>query len=125
MAVDEQVVTFPIQAAPSLTFSDQALSEDGTITIDSALIDAAGWIAVHSDNEGAPGPVIATYPLTRGVNRNIVIELDAEEAGARVFPMLHYDTGEAGVYEFGAVEGADGPVTVGGNVVVAPLNIGE
>lgn len=121
--VGDSVVTFPINAAPSLTYSDQALSEEGTITIDSALIDAAGWIAIHSNNGGAPGPVLATYPLRAGNNTNIVIALDAEAAGNLVFPMLHYDTNEAGVYEFGTVEGADGPVRVGGNVVVGPLNI--
>jgi hypothetical protein len=44
-------------------------------------------------------------------------------AADQVFPMLHYDTGEAGVYEFGAVEGADGPVVFGGGPVVGPLEI--
>ena len=39
--------------------------------------------------------------------------------------MLHYDTGEAGVYEFGEVEGADGPVVVQGDIVVGPLTPGE
>jgi hypothetical protein len=29
------------------------------------------------------------------------------------------------VYEFGTVEGADGPVVVGENVVVLPLTLGE
>jgi hypothetical protein len=37
--------------------------------------------------------------------------------------MLHYDTGEAGVYEFGTVEGVDGPVVFGGGPVVGPLEI--
>jgi putative cofactor-binding repeat protein len=38
-----------------------------------------------------------------------------------VFPMLHYDTDSVGEYEFGEVEGADGPVVVQGNVVTGPL----
>jgi len=38
--------------------------------------------------------------------------------------MLHYDTGEAGVYEFNTVEGADGPVRVGDAVIVGPINLG-
>jgi len=35
---------------------------------------------------------------------------------------LHVDTGEAGVYEFGEVEGADGPVMVNDGVLVFPIN---
>ncbi|MBZ0282042.1 MAG: hypothetical protein K8L97_14985 [Anaerolineae bacterium] len=117
------VVAFPINAAPSLTMSTQELV-DGTLTISSALIDAPGWIAIHSNNEGAPGPVITTYPLSAGVNSNVVIPVDADAAGSLVFPMLHYDTNEPGIYEFGAVEGADVPVFLAGNVVVAPLGLG-
>jgi hypothetical protein len=38
--------------------------------------------------------------------------------------MLHTDTGEVGVYEFGTVDGADGPVRDGeGNVITPPFNI--
>lgn len=131
------VVTFPIQVAPTLVMSDQELvpgrqtiqngvlaPADATIMIDEALIDAPGWIAIHSSVDNAPGPVIATYPLHAGVNSNAVIALDPTEAGTQVFPMLHYDTGEPGVYEFGAVEGADAPVFVNEAVVVAPLGLG-
>jgi len=120
--VNDSVVTFPIQAAPSLTMQDQTL-EEGILRIDAALIDAHGWIAVHSSQDGSPGPVIATYPLTAGLSRGIQITLDPAQAGQQVFPMLHYDTSEAGVYEFGTVEGADSPVRVGGNVVVGPVNL--
>ncbi len=117
-----EAVTFTINIAPSLTLEDQALA-DGSITIHKALIDAAGWIAIHSDNEGAPGPVIATALVHPGANWDVVIPVDAAQAGARVFPMLHYDTGALGAYEFGTVEGADGPVFVGETVIVSPLNI--
>jgi cytochrome c5 len=121
--VNDDVVTFPIHAAPSLTLSDQTL-DAGMLLIDAALIDAPGWIAVHSSQDGAPGPVIATYPLPAGLSRAIHIPLDAAQAGQQVFPMLHYDTGEAGVYEFNTVEGADGPVRVGDAVIVGPINLG-
>jgi cytochrome c5 len=120
--VNEQVVTFPIKAAPSLTMEDQVL-ENGNLMIKAALIDAHGWIAVHSSVDGAPGPVIATYALPKGLSTNILISVDPAQAASQVFPMLHYDTGAAGVYEFGTVEGADGPVAVAGAVVVGPINL--
>lgn len=122
--VNDKVLTFPINAAPSLKLMDQALGEGGTITIPEAVIDAAGWIAIHSDNNGQPGPVIGTAWIPAGVSTNVVVTLsDPSMAGSQVFPMLHYDTGEAGVYEFGTVEGADAPVVVGGSVVFAPMAI--
>lgn len=117
--VGDSVVTFPINAAPSIDYSG---SLDGNVlTVSSALIDAQGFLVIHADNGGSPGPVIGYTPLVRGVTTNVVVTLDEAGMTETVFPMLHYDTGEAGVYEFGAVEGADGPVRVGGNVVVGPL----
>ncbi len=122
VVVDGSPLTFPVNAAPALIMDDQAL-DDGQLDITAALIDAHGWLVIHASQDGGPGPVIAHYPLLEGVNTNISINVDPAAAGAQVFPMLHYDTGEAGVYEFGTVEGADAPVRVAGSVVVAPLNI--
>jgi hypothetical protein len=125
VSVADGVVTFTINAAPALVMADQA-AVDGTITIENALMDAPGWLALHSDNEGAPGPVIATAQLHSGANWHVTLTLpEGTAAGTTFFPMLHYDTGEAGVYEFGTVEGADAPVFVGGNVIVAPLVVTE
>jgi hypothetical protein len=121
--VFDAVLTYPINIAPSMTFADQAVSADGTLLIDAVVIDAHGWLVIHSSVDGAPGPVIGQVPLSPGLTTNIVVPIDASQAGAQVFPMLHYDTGMPGVYEFGAVEGADAPTVVGGSVVVAPLAI--
>ncbi|MEZ4672500.1 MAG: hypothetical protein R3E39_31750 [Anaerolineae bacterium] len=122
-SADGQPVTFTTNAAPALVMADQAIGADGTITIKNAIMDAPGWIAIHSDNNGAPGPVIATALLHTGANWNVKIAVDAAAAGAKVFPMLHYDTNTPGTYEFGSVDGADAPVFVQGNVVVGPLSI--
>src|SRR5690606_21727717 len=119
--VEDNVVVFPINAAPSIVFEGGL--EGDTLTVAQALIDAPGWLAIHSNNEGRPGPVLGSAPLRPGVNRNIAITLDPMAAGSLVFPMLHYDTGEVGVYEFGTVEGADGPVRVAETTVVGPLEL--
>jgi hypothetical protein len=119
--VEGNVLVFPINAAPSIVFEGSL--EGDTLTVAQALIDAPGWLAIHSNNEGRPGPVLGSAPLRPGVNRNIAVTLDPVAAGTLVFPMLHYDTGEAGVYEFGAVEGADGPVRVAETTVVGPLEL--
>jgi hypothetical protein len=116
--VNDEVLTFPINAAPSISFSGTL--DGDVLTIDSALIDAPGWLAIHSGADGSPGPVIGHAPLRPGLNTSIAVML-TEDPGDLVFPMLHYDTGEAGVYEFGTVQGVDGPVRVGGAVVVGPF----
>lgn len=125
--VDGNVVTFPVAVAPSMTFSTQSVSENGTITIANALIDDHGWVAVHASVDGAPGPVIGTAPLNIGSNSNVVVALDfsmVENAATdQVFPMMHYDNNVIGTYEFGDVEGADGPVMFNESVIVAPLTL--
>jgi hypothetical protein len=128
--VNDAVVTFPINATPALVLEDQAVTSammgiEPHIFIKEALIDAPGWVVIHSSVDGSPGPVIGVSPLAAGLNYDIVVEIDDMAVGEQVFPMLHYDTGEAGVYEFGTVDGADSPVFVNDNVIVAPMAITE
>jgi hypothetical protein len=123
VSVDGSVVTFPVNIAPSITISETSGLTGSTVIVDGALIDAAGWLVIHASNEGAPGPVLGQAPLKAGFNSNIAVEIDAEGAGSEVIPMLHYDTGEAGVYEFGSVEGADAPVMFGGAPVIIQLGL--
>lgn len=120
VAVNGNVVTFPINAAPSITYDGTI--DGSTVTIDQAVIDAPGWLVIHADNgEGSFGAVIGQTQIGVGTNTDIAVEIDTDMATAVLYPMLHYDTGVAGEYEFGSVDGADLPVTVNGNVVVAPF----
>lgn len=116
--VNDAVLTFPINIAPSITYNSTLTGT--TLTVESALIDAAGFLVIHADNGGAPGPVLGYTPILVGNNEDIVIELSADGLTETVFPMLHYDTGTAGAYEFGSVDGADLPVRVGEAVVTGP-----
>lgn len=122
VSVDGQVVMFPVDVAPSFSDGFSYDPETMTLTINWALIDAQGFMVIHSDNGGSPGPVLGYAPIIRGHNNNVVVQLSGDVTGT-VFPMLHYDTGEMGVYEFGTVEGADVPVRVGGTVVVGPMTL--
>jgi hypothetical protein len=118
--VDDQVVTYAISAAPS--YGNLLCEYDGTSVWCDALIDAQGWLVIHADADGSPGEVLAVTPLIPGLNYAV---LDVDTGGAdQVWPMLHYDTGAAGEYEFGTVEGADAPVFVGEAVVTGPLGMG-
>jgi hypothetical protein len=122
--VNDAVVVFPIDAAPSIVYNVHVNDAGDALVIESALIDAPGWMVIHSDNGGSPGPVLGYVALTPGWNEHITVPIaDMSAVGTTVFPMLHYDTGQAGVYEFGSVADADTPVRVGGNVVVGPAEV--
>ncbi|MDX2141537.1 MAG: hypothetical protein SF123_25850, partial [Chloroflexota bacterium] len=108
-----------VEGTPMVAVSDQ-VSLDGTVVIDEIFSSGPGWIVIHIDNGGAPGPVAGMTHLAAGVNANVTVKLYGEgmaDPTPTLFAMLHVDDGEAGVYEFGTVEGADGPVSVDGAVV--------
>ena len=108
----EQAPAGPVP--PSLSLVDQPGGGD-TVMITLLTLDKPGYVVVHKDNEGKPGPVIGQSELIEpGTYANYPVFIDAEQAGAAVFPMLHYDNGD-GVYEF---PGPDVPVTADGQVVV-------
>lgn len=119
MGVDGRPLFYPIMAKPGITYSGKLA--DGVITVDAALIDVQGWLVIHADNGGKPGPVLGFTPLVRGLSTNIAVTVSADGLTDTVFPMLHVDTGEPGTYEFGQVQGADGPVQTDGNVVTGPM----
>jgi len=120
--VDDVIVNVPFQATfpieDAVTASDQAAA-DGTVTIDFVSAMEAGWIVIHAQADGAPGPVIGSAPIAVGYNANVPIEIDMDGATDTLYAMLHLDLGVAGEYEF---PGDDAPVfDADGNVVLAPF----
>jgi hypothetical protein len=81
---------------------------------------ADGFVVVHSDANGSPGPVLGHVAIDEGTSTNVRVTLDTPlTTDATVWPMLHVDAGTAGTYEF---PGADGPVSDASGVVVRPLD---
>ncbi len=84
----------------------------------------AGWLVIHSDNNGAPGPVVGHVAVPQGLSTDLTVDgLDPTKLTPVLWLMLHVDDHAIGVYEFGTVQGADAPVMVDGKVVVAPLRL--
>ena len=106
---------FGASAESSLTVRDQPKGSGATVTIASFTLGRDGYVVVHADANGRPGPVIGqTELIEAGTYTNVPVRIDASRAGDRVHPMLHVDDGD-GVYEF---PGPDGPATSGGAVIV-------
>ncbi|MEE8374926.1 MAG: hypothetical protein V3S26_01220 [Acidimicrobiia bacterium] len=81
----------------------EAQESDGTtIVVASVTLPSPGFIAVHGNADGKPGPVIGHSDLlSEGTTENVIITLDTPlEATDLVFPMAHIDMDGNGEYEF-------------------------
>jgi uncharacterized surface protein with fasciclin (FAS1) repeats len=105
---------------PTVTVSDQE-SDGATVTVANVVAAQDGWMVIHLDDSGAPGPVLGQTAVTAGENADVVVTLDEPLSGeTALWAMLHVDEGDAGVYEF---PGPDGPVLVDDQIVMAPFTI--
>lgn len=104
---------------PGVEVSDQAI-ENGNVSVDMVYSSGPGWIVIHADDGGSPGPVIGFAAVQDGENSDVMVEVDESAATDTLFAMLHTDAGQEGTYEF---PGDDAPVSVDGNIVVMPFSI--
>jgi hypothetical protein len=104
----------------SLDAADQ--TGDGTsITVKSVNITgSAGFIAIHADAGGGPGPVVGHVAIPEGDSSDVVVTLDAKSPTGAYWPMLHVDAGTPGTYEF---PGPDGPVKSGADIVMKKITL--
>jgi hypothetical protein len=100
---------------PDVQVDDTGIVDD-TVTIAQATVAGPGWVVIHADAGGKPGPVIGSAPLTEGVNTNIAVDIEAGAATPILHAMLHVDDGAVGTFEF---PGPDGPVKIGDAIVMA------
>ena len=105
---------------PSVTVEEQLIGDSNSVTIAQVVATQPGWLVIHRDDDGSPGAVIGHAAVDAGVNDDVVVAIDPAQATNTLHAMLHVDEGQVGVYEF---PGADGPVTVGGEVVVRPFDV--
>ncbi|HEU5100023.1 MAG TPA: hypothetical protein VFU22_13435, partial [Roseiflexaceae bacterium] len=108
------------QAADSVNAADQPIS-NGSIVVAEVNASQDGWIAVHLDEGGKPGPVIGHAAAPKGKTTNLSIKLEQDvPVGGKLWPMLHIDAGTIGTYEF---PGPDAPVVVNNNIVMKQISI--
>jgi plastocyanin len=103
-----------VSLEPSVLVADQEIV-DGTVTAAEVVSNGPGWLVIHADAGGSPGPILGYSPVASGLNSNVRVELDLSAATSTVYAMLHTDAGTVGTWEF--PEGPDLPVTVDGQVV--------
>ncbi len=114
----EPVATPTPEAEADVEVSDQEIL-DSSVTIDLVSSPGPGWIVIHADQDGAPGPVIGYAPVI-DMEEDVVVEIDVANATGTLHAMLHEDAGTVGEYEF---PGPDQPVLREGEVVNVPFQI--
>jgi plastocyanin len=122
--VDDSVVVKPFtvtlpEITPSVTVEDQDASS-GTVTVPEVTAAQLGWMVIHADADGSPGPVIGYTQVQKGENANVTVDIDLDAATETLYAMLHLDAGTPGTYEF---PGDDVPVKVDDSVVVKSFTV--
>src|SRR5690606_27799110 len=83
-----------------LTVEDQSLSETNSVVVPRVVSDGPGWMVIHADDAGGPGPVIGWPGVEDGENTDVEVEIDPAGLTDTVHAMLHVDVGVEGEYEF-------------------------
>jgi len=104
---------------PAVSISDQPVV-NATVVVDNATINRTGWADIHADLNGTPGPIIGYSPISEGVNENVTVAIEVENATPVLYAMLHVDEGEPGVHEF---PGPDVPILVNGSPVQQAFSV--
>lgn len=114
-------------AAASGTLDAANQSSDGkSVVVATVNIDAAGkggWIALHTDVGGKPGPVKYFVAVPAGASTKVTIPTPEGIPSGDYWPMLHVDDHAIGTYEFPQVAGADLPAMAGGKVVMKKITV--
>ena len=105
---------------PSVTVADQTLSEEETIRIDSVVAAQKGWIAVHMDEDGQPGQMLAYLPVESGETTGLAMGINWRAASPVLHAVLYEDGGQEDVFEGSEI---DVTVQIDGEPVATPFTV--
>ncbi len=112
-------------ATGSLSAADQ-VSNGKSVMVASVDLQAGGkggWVALHADLNGKPGPVKYQVAVPAGASTNVAIPTPGGIPTGAYWPMLHVDDHVIGTYEFPQVTGADLPAMANGMVVMKKITV--
>ena len=115
--VQQTTTQTTVAKQPSITALSTQSLVGNEIVVAGVHLDKPGYLVIHKDVNGKPGPVIGYTDLISGEKKNVKVTIDASQAGTRVFGMLHYDEGND---KYTSLD-EDKPIVLAGNVVVIPI----
>jgi len=71
----EPVIDEPKVSESSVIVEDQDAGT-GSVIIEDVHAAQAGWIVIHINQDGAPGPIIGFSPVNEGENHDVKVEID-------------------------------------------------
>jgi hypothetical protein len=101
----------------ALEVTDQQL-QDSKVVVSKVSMPKRGWLVIHGDVRGQPGPILGKVPLSAGESRDVSVALIVPPKSEKLWAMLHVDEGKLGLYDFVI----DGPLEQGGSVVMMPFS---
>lgn len=103
---------------------DQALQEvDGgetAVTIPFTVTEVDAWAVIYTDDEGELGEIIGQTWLAPGVNRDVRVVIDPEQATDTLYAVLHWDAGTIQDFEPG---GTDIPFQRNLSIISVPFSV--
>ena len=124
-ACQEDILGRPLEEVPFtgdvayIMVSDQEV-RDNSIVIDEVFMPRPGFVAIHADANGAPGPVVGYSPIPEGVSVDIPVRIEAAIATETLYALLHSDAGMLGEFEF---PGPDEPLDENGTGATAVFRV--
>jgi hypothetical protein len=100
----------------ALEVTDQKL-EENKVVVARVSMSRQGWLVIHGDVRGQPGPILGKVPLNVGEFTDVPVVLIVPPKSEKLWAMIHVDEGKLGLYDFGI----DGPLEQGGSVVMMPF----
>lgn len=98
----------PTPAVPIINAANQVLTDEGMVQIASVVAPEDGWLVLYARPDDELGEVLAFTAVATGLNQEITLTIDPQQATPMLVAMLHQDSGEAGEFEF--PDGADEPL---------------
>ncbi|MBK8047976.1 MAG: fasciclin domain-containing protein [Anaerolineales bacterium] len=94
---------------------------DNMVRVTRATTDGPGWLVIHADDGGKPGPIIGHAALPSGINANVYVTVDPAGVTDVLYAMLHTDADKVGEFEY--PEGDDAPVMQGDKIVMQKFEV--
>lgn len=100
---------------PLIAVTDQAISEDGIVTLDEVNALEPTWVLIHVDEGGEIGPAVGKILLEPGNHENATVSIPWREATPVLYAVLYEDQGEPGRFD----SESDQPILINGQPVMA------
>lgn len=109
------------QVRGCLTAADQISDGTGVTVAGVDIRGAPGWIVLHPNDGGEPGPRLGVAPVRQGRSTQVIVPATRRLTTGDYWPMLHLDAGITGVYQFPA--GPDVPVVDTQGMVMKRIHV--